>query len=141
MKRHHVIWLVLGASLAALVTWIVRNTYWEEVTLPATLRGDAARYPLYAAEMLAKQLGARTSRHSVFPAAAADSVIYLSDWTWDLGNVRRREVERWVESGGRLVVDNSVYIQQDIFQRWSGIEFYTPRISADERKRRASEEK
>jgi hypothetical protein len=140
MKRQHIIGLVVGAAIMALVLWIMRNTYWDEVTLPSSLRGDAARYPLYAAESLSRKLGAQTSRDSVFPAPAANAVIYLSNWTWDLGNVRRSQLERWVEAGGRLVVDSSVYMQKDAFRQWSGVEFYMPAVSKEERKRRAGDE-
>jgi hypothetical protein len=51
----------------------------------------------------------------------ADSVIVLSDWHWSLSKSRREPLERWVESGGRLVVDGSLAGGQDEFERWSGI--------------------
>jgi hypothetical protein len=140
MTRQRVIWLVIGAALTALAVWIMRNTYWHEVTMPVSLRGEAARYKLYAAESLARQLGARVTRDTVFSASEPAAIIYLSGWTWDLGNVRRGQLERWVQSGGRLVVDNSVYIQKEVFQRWSGIEFFLPQVSDAERKRRAGDE-
>ena len=91
---------MIGTAIAALAVWVVRNTYWAELTLPTSMRGDAARYPLYAAESLARQLGARTSRDNTFPSPATDAVIYLSDWTWDLGDNRRNLLESWVQSGG-----------------------------------------
>jgi hypothetical protein len=90
VKSQRIIWLLIAAAIAALAVWIMRNTYWDDVTLPTALRGEAARYKLYAAESLAKSLGARTSRDSVFSAPETDAVIYLSDWTWDLGNGARR---------------------------------------------------
>jgi hypothetical protein len=49
-------------------------------------------------------------------------------------------MERWVEAGGRLVVDDSVYFQKEIFSQWSGIEFFTSNVPSEERKRRAREE-
>jgi hypothetical protein len=51
----------------------------------------------------------------------ADSVIVLSDWHWSLSKSRREALERWVESGGRLVIDGRVPGRQDEFERWSGI--------------------
>lgn len=129
MKSQQVIGMVICAAIACLVVWIARNTYWDDVTLPTSLRGDAARYPLYAAESLAQKLGAKTSREDTFASPATNDVIYLSDWTWDLGNTRRSRLERWVESGGRLIVDGSVYFQKEVFEQWSGIEFFTPDVS------------
>jgi hypothetical protein len=140
MTRSRIIWLLVLAAVAALVVWIMRNTYWDEFTLPTSLRNDAARYKLYAAESLAKKLGATTSRDAVFPEPAHDAVIYLSDWTWDLGNQRRAQLEHWVEAGGRLVIDDSVYFQKEVFRQWSGIEFFTPTVLPEERKRRTREE-
>jgi hypothetical protein len=140
VTSQRVIWIVIGAAFAALAVWIMRNTYWDEFTLPTSLRGDAARYQLYAAESLAKNLGAQTSRDQVFSSPATTAVVYLSDWTWDLGNSRRSQLERWVEAGGRLVIDNSVYFQKEAFRQWSGIQFFTPEVSDEERKRRAGDE-
>lgn len=140
MKRHHVIWLVVGAAAIALVVWIMRNTYWDEFTLPTSLRNEAARNPYYAAESLARKLGATTFRDSAFPAPAPTAVIFLDEWSWELGDSRRRQIERWVQSGGRLVVSESVHFTKQVFREWSGIEYYDPDISKEETKRRASED-
>jgi hypothetical protein len=37
-------------------------------------------------------------------------------------------------------MDRSVYFQNDVFGRWSGIEFFMPDVSAEERRRRAGDE-
>lgn len=140
MKRQHVVSIVIGAAVLLLIAWIARNTYWDELTLPAPLRGEAARNPFYAAQALARQLGATTSGESTVPAAAPDAAIFLTNWTWDLGTTRRTQLEQWVESGGRLIIDDSVFSSDGALQQWSGIEFYLPDVSAAERKRRAGDE-
>ena len=38
----------------------------------------------------------------------ADAVIVLLAWHWGLSDTRRQAIERWVEAGGRLVVDGSL---------------------------------
>jgi hypothetical protein len=140
MKRQHIIGVIVGIAAVLLVTWIARNTYWDQVTLPAPLRGEAARNPYYAAQSFAQKLGATTSLHSAFPSPGQDAVIFLTDWTWNLGGTRRAQLESWVESGGRLVIDASVYSSDEALQNWSGVEFYMPKISAAEIKRRAADE-
>ncbi len=46
----------------------------------------------------------------------------LSTWGWDIDQAARRaELERWVEGGGRLVVDAALISGTDAFEEWSGI--------------------
>ena len=45
----------------------------------------------------------------------------LSTWGWDIDHARRAELERWVEAGGRLVVDAALISGSDAFEQWSGI--------------------
>jgi hypothetical protein len=45
----------------------------------------------------------------------------VSGWHWTLSSARRDALERWVEAGGRLVVDRTLSGGFDEFQRWSGI--------------------
>jgi hypothetical protein len=89
------------------------------VPLPA--RGEAATNPFYAAQRFAEALGARTvwDRQLVIPPASA--VIVVSAWHWDLTEQRRYSLERWVESGGRLVVTGRLAGGEDEFERWSGV--------------------
>ena len=46
--------------LGVLVTYIARNTYWDEISIPTPLRGEAVTNPFYAAQRFAEALGART---------------------------------------------------------------------------------
>jgi hypothetical protein len=45
----------------------------------------------------------------------------LSTWGWDIDDARRAELEQWVESGGRLVVDAALITGSDDFEQWSGV--------------------
>jgi hypothetical protein len=140
LQRFHLTTLVVAAALVALTAWIARHTYWDSIKVPTPLRGEAARYPLYSAEGLARRLGAQVTRESWFAAPATSDVIYLSDWSWDLGGSRRGDLELWVQAGGRLVIDESVYFQNDTFTRWSGIEFTEADLDKAEIKKREEEE-
>lgn len=139
MKRRLLVMLVLIAAAGALAVWIANRTYWDTVTLPTPLRGEAATYPLYSAEGFSRRLGAIVVRESIFSPPPAGTVVYLNDWSWDLGGSRRSDIERWVEGGGRLVIDSSVFFQNDTFTDWSGIRFEQPRIEAEELRRRQAE--
>lgn len=101
--------------------WIASNTEWVEHTLPMPSKGEAARNPFYASQRFAEQLGATTSWDRVFVEPPADAVIVLSTWQWTLSTNRRIALERWVERGGRLVVDRALFGGVDQFEKWSGI--------------------
>jgi hypothetical protein len=47
--------------------------------------------------------------------------VVLSTWSWDIDAARRQGFERWVEAGGRLVVDAALISGSDAFEKWSGI--------------------
>ena len=124
-----VVAVVAVAALAALVTWVARNSYWEDMPLPMPLRGEALWNPNYAAQRFAESLGARTVRQRVLgEMPAPQDVLILGAWHWDLIDSRRARLERWVESGGRLIVDRSLIGSVGTFSRWSGID----RLEADE---------
>jgi hypothetical protein len=72
-------------------------------------------------QRFAEALGARTARDRELTIPPAASVIVLSAWYWDLSIARRERLERWVDSGGRLVVDETLTGSLDEFERWSGI--------------------
>ncbi|HWN83705.1 MAG TPA: DUF4350 domain-containing protein [Vicinamibacterales bacterium] len=121
MSRRTITWSVaLGVPLAFLVYWIASNTYWADTIVPMPFRGEAATNPHYAAQRFVEALGGRATRDRTFSVPASDAVIVLSTWNWNLSTRRREALERWVESGGRLVVDGTVFGGQE-FARWSGI--------------------
>jgi hypothetical protein len=122
--RRGLIPLVVGVALVILGVWIARNTEWTDVQLPTSLKGEAATDPFYAAERFARSLGARASWDRVLTVPPTTSVIVLSDWRWNLIESRRVALERWVESGGRLVVDAGLFSEGDVFEKWSGIDWH-----------------
>jgi hypothetical protein len=125
-----IIKLILLAALALLVTWIARNTYWDTTTIPSPLKNEAATNPFYGAQRLVEKLGAKSSSDHLLRDVPPDAVIVLSSWHWDLAEQRRERLERWVEAGGRLVLDRTLVGANDEFERWSGIARRTPPAKA-----------
>lgn len=123
--------IVLLALVVALVTWIARNTYWADATVPMPLKGEAARNPFYAAQRFAEALGAYTQWDRALPSPPSRAVIVVSTWNWTLSTHRRLTMEQWVESGGRLVVDSSLIGGDGQFRRWSGISRNYPEYDED----------
>ena len=119
--------------LVALIAWIASNTYWADTKVPMPPKGEALTNPFYAAQRFAEALGARTAWDRVLVTPPADAVIVLSTWNWNLTTGRREALERWVESGGRLVVDETLVGGETEFERWSGIvRQYRERTDAEE---------
>jgi hypothetical protein len=122
MKSRHVLLAVALLGVALLIVWVARNTYWEEVSVPMPMKGEARTNSLYAAERLVTALGATAHPQRNFVTLPdPDSVIYLSYWNWDLIPSRRERLEQWVASGGRLVADRSLVGGDQALERWSGI--------------------
>lgn len=122
MKRPMLVALAAGVPLAGLlVYWIASNTYWADVTVPLPPKGEAVTNPFYAAQRLAETLGARTTRARELGSPPSDSVIVVSAFHWSLSRSRRDALVRWVEAGGRLVVDRTVVDSEEDLERWSGI--------------------
>jgi hypothetical protein len=132
--RNAVVALVVLA-LVWLASWVSTNTYWADIDVPMPLRGEARTNPTYAAQRFVEALGARATRNRTLVVPPPSSVIVLSSWNWELSATRRDALERWVESGGRLVIDRSVTWRED-FESWSGIsyEFNKTALKADEDK-------
>jgi len=114
-------WIAGLAGASVLVYWIASNTEWTEVKIPLPAKGEAAANPFYAAQRFAAALGARTSWDRQLELPATDAAIVVSAWHWSLTERRRYSLERWVESGGRLVVAGRLAGGEDEFERWSGI--------------------
>ena len=122
MRRTVLVWLLAGVCAGALVWWVARNTDWVEVKVPMPPKGAALTNPFYAAQRFAEALGARTAWDRVLDEPHPNGVIVLSGWHWTLSAKRRERLERWLESGGRLVVDRMLVGGDDGFAGWSGIE-------------------
>lgn len=122
MTRPRLLTALVVLAIALVAGWIAMNTEWGEVTIPSPLRGDAARNPFYAAQRLVETLGATSERRQSLGVTSTASTLVLSSWSWDINTERRVELERWVEGGGRLVVDSTLISGSDAFENWSGIE-------------------
>lgn len=119
-------------ALVALSVWVVRNTYWEEVTVFSPPSGDAVRNPFYATQRFVEALGAQASWEHTSTPPPLRSVLVLTSWNWGLTASRRRALEQWVESGGRLVVDHTL-LGDESFRRWSGVSRIRRRTAAQDR--------
>jgi hypothetical protein len=135
MKSGHIITAAVLLAVALLVAWIARNTYWDEVTVPMPMKGAALTNSMYAAQRLAETLGATVHpQRRLDPLPDASAVIYLSNWSWNLVPSRREQLQRWVESGGRLVADRSLIGGERELEDWTGIarsKLRVPREDAD----------
>jgi hypothetical protein len=120
-RRPSALQAVLIAFVLFVAGYIVRNTEWGEVEIPTPLRGAAATNPFYAAQKLVETLGATSERRESLGDTPSDAVVVLSTWGWDIDRARRETFERWVEAGGRLVVDAALITGSDAFENWSGI--------------------
>ncbi len=121
MTRARTIPVLVGIPLVALIVWVASHTYWGDISVPMPPKGEAVTNPFYATQRFAEALGARTSWDRVLTAPSTDSIIVLSAWHWTLSTGRRETLERWVESGGRLVVDRTLNGGENEFERWSGV--------------------
>ena len=121
MSRQLLIKGLAGFLGLALIWWIASNTYWEEYDTKTGLQGAALTNPFYAAQRLAGLLGANAKlRHELLTAPPANAVIVLGYWNWDLIPERRVRLERWVKSGGRLVIPWQTLLEKE-FNSWSGV--------------------
>jgi len=116
---------VVVVGLVALTVWIARNTYWEEVPIPQLPQGEAATNPFYSASRLSEFLGAQPTWQRVLGAMPPrNAVVLASAWNWGLFESRRERLQRWVASGGRLVIDRSLIGGERELEQWAGISRY-----------------
>jgi len=138
MKRLGGIAIALVGVL--IIAWIASNMSFKEVTVPLPLRGDAARNPFYAAIKLSRTLGAEANWEQMFTEPPRDAVLVLSGWNWTLSRARRERVEKWVEGGGRLVVDSWLMGDSESFETWAGIANEEIEFDEDEESEAAGED-
>ena len=110
-----------AAAVALFVYWAARNSEWVDVRIPIPPHGEARTNPFYAAQHFTAELHARAVRDVLFTPPPPGAVVVMSVWNWDLSVARREALERWVESGGRLVVDQTLIGDLEAFERWSHI--------------------
>lgn len=127
--------LIIGGlaaiAVVAMGAWFLHNTSWEETSVPTPLQGPARTDPFYAAKALVRELGGEVIEGHSFTRPSPQDVIFLANWSWNLAPGRRRQIETWVESGGRLVMDNSIWLQGEVFTQWSGLDFWWPEVDDD----------
>ena len=125
-------WIAFGvtAGVVLLAFWLWRAITWTSIDVETGLKGEARTNPFYAAQRFAEQLGATTTWEHALGDAAPDAVVFASGFHWSLIPSRRKELERWVESGGRLVADNQLLGTEE-FGRWSGITREFPKAIED----------
>lgn len=126
MSRSVALRLVLVLIAGMLVTWVALNTYWDKMTIPAPLQKEAATNPFYGAQHLVEQLGATSSWDRFLRDVSPEAAIVVSSWNWNLAEGRRSRMEKWVEAGGRLVLDRTLVGGKEEFERWSGITLRMP---------------
>jgi hypothetical protein len=121
ITRARIVKLAVAAAAVALVVWIARHTYWDEVTVPTPLQGEAARNPFYSLEHLARTLGMRTRRIASLRFLPRNSVVLINDLHDDLLHQSIESIQSWVESGGRLIVTGDTLWSSGALQKWSGV--------------------
>jgi hypothetical protein len=124
VSRQSVVIALLLVGLGGLAWWIARNTYWDETSIPAPLTGEAADNPFYTAQKFAESLGATTEwRQSLGTLPDKNSILVLTYWHWSLIDSRRKQLESWVQNGGRLVLDHTLIGDEEQLEKWSGLAF------------------
>ncbi len=121
MTRSRLISGLLILFLIAMGVYVGMNTYWADVPIPTPPKGEALTNPFYAAQKFAEALGARPRRDRSVALPSTDAVVVVSAWHWDLTEDRQIAMMRWVEAGGRLVVDELLTGDLRPFTAWSGI--------------------
>jgi hypothetical protein len=112
--------LVIAAVVLGVL--FVRQLRFVEVKVPAPLKGEARSNPFYAAIRFIDELDADARRESLLMREPGGTVIVLHGWNWTLNATRRDRLKKWVENGGRLVVDSSLHGDLDEFETWTGID-------------------
>ena len=131
MTTGRLVGLLAGLALLGLVIWIASNTEFTTTDVPLPLRGDARTNPFYAAQRLTNAIGARGTWAHSLGSLAPGGVAVVSGLHWTLIPSRREDIERWVNEGGRLVVDSQV-LGFETFEAWSGVTLEYPEEDEDD---------
>src|ERR1700683_5208028 len=121
VTRARFVKLAVAAAAFALIAWIARHTYWDDISVPTPLQGEAARNPFYSVEHLTGALGVRTRRIASLRFLPRNSVVLINDLHDDLLHQSIESIQSWVESGGRLIVTGDTLWSSSSLQTWSGI--------------------
>jgi hypothetical protein len=101
-------WLLWGAALlllAAVAAWLMHAFELADVEFRTPATGEAAANPLYAAQALARDMGAQVTRQtSLDPLPPPGATLVLTSGQWDLLPGRDGALRDWVRQGGHLVI-------------------------------------
>jgi hypothetical protein len=121
VRREQIPAILIAVGLVLLAVWIARHTYWKEVR-QRVQSPDEVSDPFYAAEKLAARLGAYPEwRHDIGQLPPPDGVIVAGPWSWSRFPHQITSLERWVESGGRLVLDRRLIGGTRELDSWAGV--------------------
>ena len=107
--------LLVLALLAGLAAWVASRTEWVDVWVRTPAKGEAANDQHFAAKQLLRRLGAivlaPTNLDRLPPAGAT---LVLISPHWNLFEERDRQLQRWVEGGGHLVLPDFLNFGDEI---------------------------
>lgn len=121
MKRDRWIQAIVAFGLSALIVWVARHTYWDEVTITTPPKGEAARNPYYALTRLGEGIGIHTDMIGSLRALPPDGIVLVNSLYDDLRHEPLESLQAWVQSGGRLIIRGSTLSGSEPLQIWSGI--------------------
>ncbi|HEY3849980.1 MAG TPA: DUF4350 domain-containing protein [Steroidobacteraceae bacterium] len=121
MNRDRWIQAIVALGLLALIVWVARHTYWDEVTITTPPTGAAARNPYYALTRLAGSLGIQTNMIGSLRALPPDGIVFVNSLYDDLRHEPLESLQAWVQSGGRLIIRGNTLEASEPLQIWSGI--------------------
>ncbi|MEO7243215.1 MAG: DUF4350 domain-containing protein [Variovorax sp.] len=110
--------VVIALLLVAAAVWIVMQTEWYDREVPTLARGEAASNPLYATQLLLRQLGQTVVKRSDLSALPPNGArLVLVSQQWDLFPERVAQLEGWVEAGGQLILPGEL-VNHDSLVEW-----------------------
>ncbi len=121
MTRDRWIQGVVAAGLIALIVWVARHTYWDDITVTAPPKGEAARNPYYAVVHLAGSLGIHTTMIGSLHELPPDAIVLVNNLYEDLRHESIESLQAWVQAGGRLIIRDATLEGSEPLQIWSGI--------------------
>jgi hypothetical protein len=121
VNRDRWIQAIVALGLSALIVWVARHTYWDEVTITTPPKGEAARNPYYALTRLAQSIGIQSSMIGSLRALSSDGIVLVNNPYDDLRHEPLESLQAWVQSGGRLIIRGNTLNASEPLQIWSGI--------------------
>ena len=103
--------ILLRSGLAVLIVaagvWVALNTEWVDVDVPNQLTDAERRDPDLRLKQILRRLGAQVvTPQNLDRMPPPGATLVLGTWQWNLFPERAGAMQRWVESGGDLVLPN-----------------------------------